>query len=123
MKNILCFDIVNAHTDQPRMFSVKFDQQTIVTKQIINQQETIQIEFDNQPGQHLLELILIDTPDSQAKIIVGNFKLNQYEWVDSRLQSFFQGPRRFNGALQGLVKFELTIETPIMQWQQKTRIY
>jgi hypothetical protein len=123
MKNILCFDIVNIHCEQPRAFSVKFDQQIIVTKKIINQQETIQVEFDNQPGQHLLELILIDTPNSQAKIIVGNFKLNQYECVDSRVQSFFQGPTRFDGSLQGLVKFELTIETPILPWQQKTRIY
>jgi hypothetical protein len=117
------FDIVNTNSEQPRMFSVKFDNQLVLTKKIINCQETIQINFDDSPGQHLLELLLIDTPNSRAKIAVGNFKINHHELVDSRLKTLFHGPAKFDGFLQGLVKFELPISTPILAWKQKNQIY
>jgi hypothetical protein len=123
MVNVFSFDIVNTNSEQPRMFSIKFDGQILLTKKIINCQETIQFEFDNNPGRHLLELLLIDTPGSKAKIAVGNFKINRCELVDSRLKTLFQGPTKFDGFLQGLVKFQLTIDTPVLSWQQKNRIY
>ena len=127
MKNILSFDIVNIHNDCPKIFTVRFDKEIVATRISIPTQETIHFEFSDRPGNHVLELALIDVPGSNAEIVVGNFKINHHECVDSKISSLFWVPGKdngqFKGSLKGLVKFELLIDTPILPWQQKTRVY
>lgn len=123
MKNILSFDIINIHATQPKMFTVRFNKDIVISKTVISGQETITIEFDNAPGQHLLELLLIDLQNNGSEIVIGNFKINHHECIDSRVNRLFKGPAEFDGSLKGLVKFELLIDTPILAWQQKKRIY